>query len=228
MAPGRGGGGDWRDRQRGEGMRRDARGGMPGGGGDRDNRDRPAPYFEPLSDEEFVRAIDFMRESMPNAYGIWQRLPEPMRNRRMLPPRLLAAFRLMFDAQERNDQALNDLLVRQLKLRDEFLGELIEHKDETVQQMKAALRDKTREIVDANLEQRDLRLRQMEQRLDQERDRLNKDREDPDAMIEAQMHTMWEDSRRFLRMYNMQNEGGRGPTTQPGVQAFPSDKPSRD
>lgn len=177
------------------------------------------PMVQPLSDEEYERATAFIRENMPTVHEIWSRLPEGVRERRMLPPRLAGALRVMMDAEDRDDQELADLLARQMRLRDEFLGDLIDRirSGENRPQIREGLREKTREIVMANLEQRELRLRQMEQRLEQERQKLAHDRDNPESLLEGQLQSMMEESQFFLRAFRRQA----------GVATRPADPPEQ-
>lgn len=199
------------------GMFRGERGGDRGDRGDRSGGPRRGgdprpPFFQPLSDEEFPAAVEFMREHMPATYAIWETLPEQLRNRRVFPPRLHASFRLVLEARENGDEEMAELILRQLRLRDEFLNEIVERRSrgEPREAIREALVEKTREIIEANLDQRELRLRMMEKRLGEERERIERDRANPDDLLESQMNTLIDDSRRFLMVLE------RGPSTQPG------------
>lgn len=184
------------------------------------------PFLQPMSQEEYDRATAFMREYMPNVSEVWEALPERFRQRRMMPPRLAAAFRLLMEAEARDDSAMVELLSRQLRLRDEFLGDLIELRRTGGDrlQIRESLREKTREIVMANLEQRELRVKQMEERLAAEREKLAREREDPDQLVEGQLNAMMEESAFFLQA--LRRQWGNGPATRPGDAATPEGTPA--
>lgn len=218
-------------------------GGMPGAGMPRGGPGGPQrPFLQAMTPEEYDRATAIMREHMPNVLGIWESLPERFRQRREMPPRLAVAFRLLMEAEDRKDAATADLLTRQLRLRDEFLGDLIDlrRNGNDRMQIREALREKTREIVQANLEQRELRLKQMEERLAAERQKLARERENPDQLVEGQLTAMMEESAFFLQALRRQWGGpgspggfGGGPTTlsgdpgmPDGTTAFEPDRPT--
>ena len=189
------------------------------------------PFLQPMSLEEYDRAMAFMRQNMPTVHEIWTNLPDRFQQRRMMPPRIAAAFKLLFEAEDRQDSATADLLARQLRLRDEFLGELIDLRRSGGDRVliREQLREKTREIVLANLEQRELRVRQMEERLAAERQKLARERENPDELVEGQLNAMMEESAFFLQA--LRRQWGGGPTTRDGASpdgapAYPGDRPT--
>ena len=221
---GRGAPGDGIERFREGRLRRGAPPSPDGPGNDDRGRGEPRPpFFQPLSEEEFADALEFMRQNMPAMYGLWEALPQPLRNRRVLPSRLHASFRILFEARESGDTELAELIERQLKLRDEFLADIVERRcrGEDRETIREALVEKTREIIQANLDQRELRLRAMERRMAEERERLEADRAAPDELLQSQMSALMDDSRRFImaldRMKAARDAGDGGePTTQPG------------
>lgn len=215
---GRGAPGDWAERFREGRLRRGAPPTPDSPGNDDRGRGEPRPpFFQPLSEEEFADALEFMRQNMPAMYGLWEALPQPLRNRRVLPSRLHASFRILFEARESGDTELAELIERQLKLRDEFLAEIVERRSrgEDRETIREALVEKTREIIQANLDQRELRLAEMEKRLASERQRLDRDRANPDVLLESQMRSMLEESQRFVRA--LTKTRGDGPATQSNV-----------
>jgi hypothetical protein len=117
-----------------------------------------------------------------------------------------------------------------MRLRDEFLGELVAgwRRGEDRMQVRERLRPKTRQIVQANLDQREARLKQMEQRLAAEREKLARERDNPDLLIDGQLDAMMEESRFFIQAFRRQQGGGAGPgpATRPAddAQAYPADK----
>jgi hypothetical protein len=158
------------------------------------------PSVRPLAEDELEEALNFSRENMPNFYGLFL---QSEGDRRRFSPRLNMAFRLLIDAQRNGDTELYDVVARQLRLRDEFIGIVRDGRDaapDQREQVRAQLREKTRELVDAWLQQRELRLARMEAALAEERRRLEADRSNPDALIRGQFQRLMDDSKRFMLM----------------------------
>lgn len=188
--------------------RADRRGGPRGNnpGGQRE------PWFPPLSEEEIDRAEAFMRENMPHTFAILEKIPDHARRRLPFPPRLQAGFRMMFDAEQKGDTAMQELLEKQFKLRDEFVGMRLANPGERPA-VDPAMREKIKEIAQANLEQRKLRLQRMREQLKQEEERLEKEQQDPDAMIDKQLRSMWDESNWVRRAF--ERHGGEAPGGDP-------------
>lgn len=156
-------------------------------------RDQDLPVFRPLSPEEHDQALEFARTNMPNFTEVWEQLP-PERRKRM-PPRMQYGFRTLLDAQKQEDQRLYEVLVRQMKLRDELIALFREPRNNRSPEV---VRTKTREAVSLWIEQRELRIEQMEKALQNEKQRLAEDKAQPDRLIDQQRRRLFQETVRFL------------------------------
>lgn len=156
-------------------------------------RDQELPFFRPLTPAEHEQALDFARANMPNFMEIWEQLPQDRRRR--MPPRMQFAFRMLLDAQKQEDQRLYEVLVKQMKLRDDLIALFREPR---ITRSQEAVRAKTREAVSLWIEQRELRIEQMEKALQNERQRLAEDKAQPDRMIEQQRRRLFQETVQFL------------------------------
>lgn len=156
-------------------------------------RDQDLPVFRPLTQEEHDQALEFARTNMPNFTEVWEQLPQERRKR--MPPRMQYGFRTLLDAQKQEDQRLYDVLVRQMKLRDELIALFREPRNNRSPEV---VRAKTREAVSLWIEQRELRIEQMEKALQKERQRLAEDKAQPDRLIDQQRRRLFQETVRFL------------------------------
>lgn len=170
-------------------------------------RDQDLPVFRPLNAEEHEQALEFARTNMPNFTEVWEQLPQERRKR--MPPRMQFAFRMLLDAQKQEDQRLFEVLVRQMKLRDDLIAIFREPRQTRSQE---AVRSKMHEAVSLWIEQRELRIEQMEKALQNEKQRLAEDKAQPDRLIDQQRRRLFQETVRFLAD---SNKFARQAATQP-------------
>ncbi|HEX8340545.1 MAG TPA: hypothetical protein VF624_06510 [Tepidisphaeraceae bacterium] len=168
--------------------------GGPGGMGGRFGEDRRRP-FELPSDDEWAEITKFMQEHLPNrwrAYDEKETDPRtPMSPRRQgwmddLKRSIANRYRT-YKRLEVEAPALYSAVLKQVQAEDRVWGAWRDfNKDRDNEQLKAQLKEKITELVNANLAERQQRLEQLRAAVGREEKNLAGDRAKADELISTQ------------------------------------------
>ena len=182
-------------------------GGAGGGGGFfGEGRNRTGPFGSRMEDfqAESQAAIAFFSENSPNRMAYFAKLPENSPARRFNTMKLVQLYRPIQNFKDTNP-VLYQLLVKQVKLRDDAFELAKENKD-------ADLRQKAAEIVDVTIKARHMRLEILQKELTDQQANLQKYTANPDADAEEEAATIKGDEQRLIqRVEHLQNHD-RGTT----------------
>jgi hypothetical protein len=189
-------------------------GGMGGGLGEGHNHAGPGGRrLEQASPEEIQAAIDFFKANSPNRMAYFAKLQPDGQPRRRQSLMLVQYYRPIANFKESNPK-LYDLLVKQVKLRDDAFELAKDGKE-------AELRDKAAQIVDVSLEARSKRLALLQQELTNQQTQLADDEANKDAVTEREVNTIKEDERRLVSRAQHQSMLDFDPSTDPLAEAAP-------
>jgi hypothetical protein len=182
-------------------------GGYGGGGGslygEGQRRGPGAPGWpRPFAQEEATDAIAFFTKNSPNRMKYFNLLPADGFARRAETSKLVQLYRPLQNFKESNPK-LYDLLVQQVKLRDQAFQAALEGRD-------ADLRSLADQIVPVSLQARQLRLDLLQKELDDQKTKLTADEANKDAASEHEVTEIKHEEERLVRRAQHQKMQIRG------------------
>jgi len=175
---------------------------------------------EPIDENKWNEAVEFMRQHSPRRLAFVLSLPEgPFRDgiRRYI----LGRYRDLQGLNDQNEMELHDLVVQRLELEDQAWGLAVDlagaEKNEDQSRLHKELSDKVRQLVTLGFQERQLRIGRLERAVQQEKDKLAEDQGRTEEVVAEQLNRWEREGQSVQRRFATSH-----PTTQPQESEEPS------
>lgn len=147
-------------------------------------RDGFAPGLKPTQ-EELDEALAFVKDTAPNHYRLFNRLPEGGPRRMRAEQIIVMRYHNLMRMKEQNPEAY-DAMLGQWKLEDDAIGYAEAVKNKSQPDAEVRLREVVRQIVQKSLDLRRERLDRARKSLDEQQKQLDEDEQNKDQLMKQQ------------------------------------------
>lgn len=181
---------------------------------------------EPIDENKWNDAMEFMRQHSPRRLAFVLSLPEGQ-FRDGIRRYILGRYRDLQNLSDQNETELRELVVKRLELEDQAWGlsvDLAESKNADEQsRLHKELSEQVRQLVMLGFQERQLRIGRLERAVQTEKDKLAADQNRTEEVVAEQLNRWEREGQSVQRRMPSTN-----PTTQPEDTSEPSDQAQPD